>query len=100
MAALYSERARLFLLFIQDSHCIRSNHQFFIGRNNHYFNLRVISRDYGFFTTYFVLFQVYFDAHEFQPFAYFATAVSAGMPPIDFVTSMAIGVVTDLGANE
>lgn len=27
-------------------------------------------------------------------------AVSAGMPPIDFVTSMAIGVVTDFGASE
>ena len=64
------------LLFIQDSHCIRSNHQLFIGRDNHYLHLGIVCRDYSFFTTDLVLFQVDLDTHEFETFAYFATAVA------------------------
>ena len=64
------------LLFIQDSHCIRSNHQLFIGRDNHYLHLGIVCRDYSLFTTDLVLFQVDLDTHEFETFAYFATAVA------------------------
>ena len=51
---LFSTDDRQQELFAQDSHGIRSNHQFLVGRNNHDLYFRIIGRNNGFFATYFV----------------------------------------------
>lgn len=57
------------LFLVQDSHCIRSNHQFFISRDYYNFHLRIFSRNHCFFATNLVLLQIQLHAHVFQTFA-------------------------------